>query len=389
MEAIVISALGGLLVNALSGIIGNRADAAVLGTWQTICDRIKKGGKPVNHDLQQSVLRSFILALITICDDCIAELSTKKNEHASDICWLEKKRRDFDKELEAIDGAEYIEPSLVSLREIELLVLPDGSIAQDRMNAVRTKLIDAAIKDDGPSKCYKEKVERQIFDLTSLFFSDEIKTNQRVRSIFESQLLAQIDVKLQGIQLTVKRIEASLRDSALEKSLALKLGYVLAAIDCYSYAINKDIKTSTPLSTVLEMQSRRAHAIGKAIGLSIGPDANMLMRDLTTQLESKPHVVRTALRIGNIVGRVYFYSISLMAAGSLPPIDQDIELIRQAEQLLAEAELPSDLLRPVRQLWRDTLDEAHRGLTAPIDEQMEGVIGQLCKSIEVDLCYQT
>jgi len=198
MEEIVISALGGLLVTALSGIVGNRADAAVTTIWQTILDRLKKGGKPVTHDLQRAVHRSFILALRTICDDCIRELKSKKEEHARDIAWLEQKQRSLDKELKAIEKTEYEEPSPESLKEIELLVLPDGSLAHDRMNAVRNKLIAAALRDDGPPRCFTEKANEVFFERMCAYFAEEIKTNERVRNIFEAQLLSQIDVRLQG-----------------------------------------------------------------------------------------------------------------------------------------------------------------------------------------------
>ena len=126
---VITAALGGLLANALSGIVGNRADAAVNTAWHAIVDRLKKGGKPVNHDLQRAVLRSFVLALKTICDDCISEMKTKKNEHAKDIAWLEQKRRSLDEELKRTEKVEYIEPSLESLNEIELLLLPHGTLA--------------------------------------------------------------------------------------------------------------------------------------------------------------------------------------------------------------------------------------------------------------------
>jgi hypothetical protein len=408
METIVIAALGGLLVNALSGIVGNRADAAVTTAWKTIVERIKKGGKHVNHDLERAVMRSFTLALKSICDDCINELRTKKKEHTGDIGWLEQKRRSLDEELKMIEKADYVEPSVESLKEIELLLLPDGTLAQDAIHTVKAKLIDAATGYGEPPLCYKEKVEKDLFERMSAYFATEIKNNQVVRNILEGQLLAQIDVRLQGQQLTVERIEASLRhmaqavpeviekltailgadnqQMALQKSLALRLGYVVAAIKCYLDAQNIGLIT-TALTTALEIQSKRAYGIAKALGLSVSPDPNVLVNELPVQLESRLYAVKIAFRIGNIIGRVYFYAIGLMATGSLPPIDQDIERIRAAEQLLREAELPADFLEPVRRLWQDTLKAAHRGATVSIDERMEDVIDQLCKSIEAGIRY--
>lgn len=214
METIIIAALGGLLVNALSGVVGNRADAAVTTAWKAIFERIKKGGKPVNLDLQRAVLRSFILALKTVCDDCINELKTKKKEYAKDIGWLEQKGRSLDEELKRTEKADYVEPSLDSLNEIELLLLPNGTLAKERIQKVKAKLINAATRDGELPGCYKEKTEKELFQRMCAYFAFEIKNNQVIHNIVEGQLLAQIDLRLQGQQLTVERIETSLFDIA-------------------------------------------------------------------------------------------------------------------------------------------------------------------------------
>jgi len=249
MDPLVISALGGLLVDALSGIVGNRADAAVNTAWHAIVEGLKKGGKPVNHDLKRAVVRSFILALNTICDDCINEMKAKKREYAEDIHWLEEKRKSLNEELKQTDKAEDFEPSLESFEEIELLVLPDGSIAHDRMNSVKAKLIDAATRDGVLTRCYKEKVEKELFELMCAYFAEEIKTNARVRNIFEGQLLSQIDVRLQGQQLIVERIEASLRDLSKASPLIIgkheRMWKALTEVDRYfQYGIAEELQNA-------------------------------------------------------------------------------------------------------------------------------------------------
>ncbi len=168
-----------------------------------------------------------------------------------------------------------------------------------------------------------------------------------------------------------------------EKSKALRLGYVLAAIECYLDAQRQGI-TSVPLSDNLNAQSKRAHEIAKTLGISVSTDTNALIKDSFLKLDTKPITVKNAFRIGNIVGRVYFYAISLMATGCLPIIDEDVERISEAEQLLKYAGLPSDFLKPVKNLWKEKLQAVHKGDTRPIDIQMEEILDQLCKSIEID-----
>ncbi len=74
-----------------------------------------------------------------------------------------------------------------------------------------------------------------------------------------------------------------------------------------------------------------------------------------------------------------------MVTGSLPPIDEDIERLGEAEQLLRGANLPSDFLKPVRKLWRESLQRVPEGTNlTTIDNQMEDVLDGLCKDIETD-----
>jgi hypothetical protein len=213
MDPIIFSALGGLLANALSGIAGNRADVAVTSAWQAIVGSLKKGGRPVNHDLQRAILRSFILALRTICDDCINELKAEREVAAEDIRWLEEKRRSLDEELKRAEKAEYVEPPFQAFDEIQLLLLPDGSLAQERLQALKAALVRTAMGESEPPRCYKDKCDQLLFERMSAYFADQIKHNQAVRDVFEGQLLSQINVRLQGQALKLDLITTYLRST--------------------------------------------------------------------------------------------------------------------------------------------------------------------------------
>lgn len=213
----IIAALGGLLASALSGIVGNRADAAVKSVWKAIVENLKKGETLVNYDLQRTVQRSYTLAIKSICEECLSEMKTKKR-HSKDINWLENEQRSLDEELKKIEKAEYIEPYLESLREVEMLLTPEGELVMDRLQKVKSKLIQVAMRDSENGEipeCYKEKVEETLFERICGYFAFEIKHNQNVRNIFEGQLLSKIDVELEGHRVTIDRIEAQLRDQAM------------------------------------------------------------------------------------------------------------------------------------------------------------------------------
>ncbi len=168
-----------------------------------------------------------------------------------------------------------------------------------------------------------------------------------------------------------------------EKSKSLKLGYISAAIECYLEAQKLGV-TSDSLSSDIEVQIKRAHEIGKILGISTNSNHNLFLKELFILLETKPITIKKTFKIGYTIGRIYFFSISLMANGSIPPIDEDVKRISEAEQLLEEANLPSDFLKPVKNLWWKKLKAIRKGDTQPIDVQMEGILDQLCNSIEID-----
>lgn len=131
------------------------------------------------------------------------------------------------------------------------------------------------------------------------------------------------------------------------------------------------------------MQTKRLHEIASSIGVSVrSGGVNNLIQDFPLKFDGKPIPIKNAFKIGYIIGRVYFYSISLMATGSLPPIETDIDRLGEAEVLLRQAELRSDFLDPVKKLWKDTLAAAGQGRTRAIGRDMENVLDRLCAIIE-------
>jgi hypothetical protein len=158
--------------------------------------------------------------------------------------------------------------------------------------------------------------------------------------------VAAVPVALIGVLSQKRRV--SRRRWRIERAKALKVGYILAAIECYLDAQRMGI-ASTTINTAIAIQTKRARELAESIGISVSSDANELTTNLPLKFDGKAIPIKSAFRIGYIMGRIYFYAISLMATGSLPPIDTDIERLGEAEALL---------------------------------RQMEDVLDQLCASIE-------
>jgi len=396
MDPIIFSALGGLLANALSGIVGNRADAAVTSAWQAIVGSLKKGGKLVNHDLQRAILRSFILALRTICDDCINELKAEREVAPEDIRWLEEKRRSLDEELKRAEKAEYVEPPFQAFDEIQLLLLPDGSLAQERLQALKAALVRTAIGESEPPRCYKDKCDQLLFELMSAYFADQIKHNQAVRNVLEGQLLSEIKVRLQEQQLTVERILESLaaiggarnQELAQELTLAFKLGYVLALYRRYSEA-EKAGTLRGDISRAVEARGFQLAALART--LSIECDLKR-SESIYYDIDTKRSTVKNAFRSGVDIRSGWFgvkYAVLLTAAGELSMQELDearskaAKTLQRAEDSLTEAGFASGILGPVREVWSALLGGS--GKSEVIDHPMDEAVDRVCAMMEAGM----
>lgn len=223
------------LAEMVSGIVGVAADRGVcvgsLNGVKGLIEYLKQGGKPVNHDLQKALKRSFLFAVLAIASEYREELSNHVQYYRGVIIYSEQYRTEFQqldskiKKLKAeIQEIERLKPKdleipMESLEDIELLLTPEGTLAGERIKNWKEKLLEEALKDCRVAG-YEQKLRKDeagLFEQMGTLFADEIKKNHNVRSIFEGQLLAQINVNLKERQFTIQDIENALRNPMLGK----------------------------------------------------------------------------------------------------------------------------------------------------------------------------
>lgn len=51
---------------AVGGIIGNRADDVFCQVMGTVTERLRRGGPPLNHDLQRAVRKAYLQATLAV-----------------------------------------------------------------------------------------------------------------------------------------------------------------------------------------------------------------------------------------------------------------------------------------------------------------------------------
>jgi len=221
------------VMKGIDFIIGYLASGGVEITVHLL-DFLKKENTFVNHDLQKAVRRSYLSSLKDIASGCRQELlkdatpllitTIYPSEHSVDLKWLDQKIKSLKKGLKSIDKEQPVDVSFQSLDEIQTMLKPSGSSAKEIIHSVKERLTAEALKDDTAPVCYKEAVEKELFEQMCAYFAREIKDKPNVRHIFDSQVLVQINSTLSDQHKKILNIEEFLMKSSENKeSESLKI----------------------------------------------------------------------------------------------------------------------------------------------------------------------
>jgi len=242
----------------IGGVTGNRADDLTTAAYERIAKRFKKSGIPQNHDIERAIRKSYLLATIAICSQILKtenkKLSWRAYFSSNEISkWLNKVIDGFKNELHELYKPNYIIPSRIG--EI------DSSIFISRKNtnnnetylekALENELMEEIAHKFGKIPehivCYfkSEEIEsinseyQTWYELLCAFFSEQLKTDTRLRSIFDAQVLA--DIKHVGLSIPMEKVEYRLNQIG-EKTLS--------AIE----AIRKDVGLNIEIVDRIESQ---------------------------------------------------------------------------------------------------------------------------------------
>lgn len=199
-----------------------------------VTKRLRRGGPPVNHDLQRAVRKAYLQATLAVCQALLKELGAAPSRwgrdlgvlfHPTDeIRWLDKVRSVIREELRRLPRADYVPPSMEADKQVGLLLKPkdtNGDQRKDELCAMlKQNLLEEPCQRHGePPARFVEMVQHgwddaaldgtivhlDWFDLLCAFFVHDLKTNEKARTIFEGQLLAQLT--LEGTPLTLAQSE--------------------------------------------------------------------------------------------------------------------------------------------------------------------------------------
>ena len=224
-----------VLSAAISSIIGSRADNVFCKVMSTVTERLRQGGLPVNHDLQRAVYKAYLQATMVVCEAYLKSLGVAPSrwrrgprvvmQPSDELRWLDAVRRAIRQELKVLPDTDYVPPSTEADKQVELLLQPKSATAEQRVDELRAALHDGLLselreKHGEPPAHFIEMVQHgwpdtaadgttvqmEWFDLLCAFFDYELKTNEQLRSIFESKLLAELTVE--GKPLTLQSLQS-------------------------------------------------------------------------------------------------------------------------------------------------------------------------------------
>jgi hypothetical protein len=219
--------LGFILLAALSGVVGNKADKAfdlVLSkSLQAFTTHRKPGDESVYHELIQALTRSFLLAQQSIISECLQELTTGSRGfnyaalpgYEADVRWLEGKFKQLEKQLKQVEPMKAVDLP-IAVGELEPLLTLEGALTVNSLPSVRDKLMEA-VRDEGTVSYYQVKVEDSqtgLFEQMRRYFASEILHHPVLNNFFQGQLLTQINANLQEQQIDRQVWVNSLQDLA-------------------------------------------------------------------------------------------------------------------------------------------------------------------------------
>jgi tetratricopeptide (TPR) repeat protein len=219
----------------VGGIIGNRADHLFCGAWRAVVDRMRRGGPLVNHDLQRAVRKAYLQATLAVCEVSLTDLGAAPSilgrdvrhvvKPGAEIRWLDTVRAALHEELRRIPHQAYAPPSSEADQQIELLLQPRDATLDERTadlcRALKQRLLDELTQTHGsPPPLFTSKVRDgwedgpansaarlDWFDLLCAFFLHELKQNDAVAHLVQSQLLAGLSAAGRPLTLEVFQSE--------------------------------------------------------------------------------------------------------------------------------------------------------------------------------------
>lgn len=203
------------IASIIAGIIGNHTDTVLCNSLRTVYQRfIQQPDNPVNHDIQRAVRESYLKAALIVCDSFRREKYKLVDRIFHFPAWdLKEVVNYLRRELRRVPEVKFIPPANLADAEHITLLQPQNVEAQKRLSELKQSLKTSLIMELEQANLYvEEELKQRIlggwqegpstldwFNLMLAYFAEIQKTNERVRTAVQQELLLDIQDKVQGL----------------------------------------------------------------------------------------------------------------------------------------------------------------------------------------------
>lgn len=218
-----------IVTSTAAGIIGNRTDAGVVKAWKSVVTRMRQGGSPVNHDIQRGIRKSQLQATLLAAEARLKERgaspsflrTVKKSIIQTDWeeQWLNSILDYLHFQLKLLKKPDYVPSVGADESDIEHLLASEAGVPVEEVRALRdalvgTMLLELRLSFPQVPPRFEEMIRTgwdetdpdsgrtrwDWFEVVCAFFAYELKHNQPLANIVQSQLL--IDAQREGVTLS-------------------------------------------------------------------------------------------------------------------------------------------------------------------------------------------
>ena len=237
-----------IISSIIGGWLGNRSDVLLCKTGEVIYERLKNQIEPpVNHDIQRAVREAYLKATLMACKTLLYK---KYN-------WIDRRFHlpTYDlkeiisylkKQLKELKTAQFIAQANPADEVYRFLLQPKGQPAQERVLELKQQLRESVLHEfEEANLCAEDDLKRAIrtgwtdddksvdwYELLCAFFTEDLKTNSRLSTIIQTDLLLELKAKVPEITLSVGQLtELANQISLAMQPLAERFDEVMLRLD--------------------------------------------------------------------------------------------------------------------------------------------------------------
>ncbi len=219
-----------LLTGALGSMIASITEKKAADVVAAFEKRLQKGGQPVNHDLQRAVHEAYLKATLFVCKSFMEECGVSRellraddplDRPRSEAARADAVRQKLYAEIKQLSDPDDVPSAKIPKTKLKLLLTSGNMSAKEQLETLKAELKEQVIVhisewQDNLPYCFilmiregweRNGVQLDWFNSLCLWFAEILKNNERVRTIFQSELLAEQAVGIEFIQERLEKLE--------------------------------------------------------------------------------------------------------------------------------------------------------------------------------------